>query len=340
MYEIIKDLNETTKLAIQGERIYTLKKMYPQDIQLYKEIKSLSNAHLAKIVDFASIGNDLYAVSLYIQGDTLKSYVARNGGLSDDEVIDIASQLCDGLRALHERGIIHRDINPNNIIMTDSKTAVIIDYGISRFQKAFQSRDTQILGTQGYAAPEQFGFEQTSDKSDIYSLGVVINYMKTGFLPNEKMCDGYFAPIVKQCTAIDAVNRYADIDELYNVINKIKSNKFKSFLKKLPGFKSGKWYFQLPAGIYYTTIIAMIFGNISNCIEKQKSVLYTLLDTLAMFAVFLAPVLIAFNANNWLDKIQYTKNATKSKRAKVSILFATAAFLIGALLINTENIIQ
>ena len=340
MYEIIKDLNETTKLAIQGERIYTLKKMYPQDIQLYKEIKSLSNAHLAKIVDFASIGNDLYAVSLYIQGDTLKSYVARNGGLSDDEVIDIASQLCDGLRALHERGIIHRDINPNNIIMTDSKTAVIIDYGISRFQKAFQSRDTQILGTQGYAAPEQFGFEQTSDKSDIYSLGVVINYMKTGFLPNEKMCGGYFAPIVKQCTAIDAVNRYADIDELYNVINKIKSNKFKSFLKKLPGFKSGKWYFQLPAGIYYTTIIAMIFGNISNCIEKQKSVLYTLLDTLAMFAVFLAPVLIAFNANNWLDKIQYTKNATKSKRAKVSILFATAAFLIGALLINTENIIQ
>lgn len=58
MYEIIKDLNETTKLAIQGERIYTLKKMYPQEIQLYKEIKSISNAHLAKIVDFASIEND------------------------------------------------------------------------------------------------------------------------------------------------------------------------------------------------------------------------------------------------------------------------------------------
>ena len=139
MYEIIKDLNETTKLAIQGERIYTLKKMYPQDFQLYKEIKSISNAHLAKIVDFASIENDLYAVSLYIQGETLKSYVTRNGGMNDNEVIDIASQLCDGLRALHERGIIHRDINPNNIIITDSKTAVIIDYGISRFKKILQN---------------------------------------------------------------------------------------------------------------------------------------------------------------------------------------------------------
>lgn len=339
MYEIIKDLNETTKLAIQGERIYTLKRMYPQDIQLYKEIKSISNAHLAKIVDFASIGNDLYAVSLYIQGDTLKSYVARNGGLSDNEVIDIASQLCDGLRALHDKGIIHRDINPNNIIITDSKTAVIIDYGISRFQKAFQSRDTQILGTQGYAAPEQFGFEQTSDKSDIYSLGVVINYMKTGFLPIEKMCGGYFEPIVKRCTEIDAVNRYADIEELYNTINKIKSNKFKAFLRKLPGFKSGKWYFELIAGFYYISMIAMIILNISNCIENQKSVLYIGLDTSAMITMLIAPILIAFNANNWLDKIPFTKNATKSKRITVSVLLAIAAFFVGALLINTENII-
>ena len=288
MYEIIKDLNETTKLAIQGERIYTLKKMYPQEIQLYKEIKSISNAHLAKIVDFASIENDLYAVSLYIQGETLKSYVTRNGGMSDNEVIDIASQLCDGLRALHERGIIHRDINPNNIIITDSKTAVIIDYGISRFKK--------IL------------------------LGVVINYMKTGFLPNEKMCGGYFEPIVKRCTEIDAINRYPDIEELYNAINKIKSNKFKAFLRKMPGFKSGKWYFQLPAAIYYTTLFALIISNISQCIEEQKSVLYTIVDSLIMPLTLLAPILIAFNANNWIDKMPFTKNATKSKRITVFCL--------------------
>lgn len=339
MYEIIKDLNETTKLAIQGERIYTLKKMYPQEIQLYKEIKSISNAHLAKIVDFASIENDLYAVSLYIQGETLKSYVTRNGGMSDNEVIDIASQLCDGLRALHERGIIHRDINPNNIIITDSKTAVIIDYGISRFKKILQNRDTQILGTQGYAAPEQFGFEQTSGRSDIYSLGVVINYMKTGFLPNEKMCGGYFEPIVKRCTEIDAINRYPDIEELYNAINKIKSNKFKAFLRKMPGFKSGKWYFQLPAAIYYTTLLALIISNISQCIEEQKSVLYTIVDSLIMPLTLLAPILIAFNANNWIDKMPFTKNATKSKRITVSVLLAIAAFIAGALLINTENII-
>ncbi len=55
--------------------------------------------------------------------------------------------------------------------------------------------------------------------------------MKTGFLPNEKMCGGYFEPIVKRCTEIDAINRYPDIEELYNAINKIKSNKFKAFLR-------------------------------------------------------------------------------------------------------------
>ena len=173
----------------------------------------------------------------------------------------------------------------------------------------------------------------------IYSLGVVINYMKTGFLPNEKMCGGYFEPIVKRCTEIDAINRYPDIEELYNAINKIKSNKFKAFLRKMPGFKSGKWYFQLPAAIYYTTLFALIISNISQCIEEQKSVLYTIVDSLIMPLTLLAPILIAFNANNWIDKMPFTKNATKSKRITVSVLLAIAAFIAGALLINTENII-
>ena len=83
----------------------------------------------------------------------------------------------------------------------------------------------------------------------------------------------------------------------------------------------------------------MIISNISQCIEEQKSVLYTIVDSLIMPLTLLAPILIAFNANNWIDKMPFTKNATKSKRITVSVLLAIAAFIAGALLINTENII-
>ena len=107
----------------------------------------------------------------------------------------------------------------------------------------------------------------------------------------------------------------------------------------MPGFKSGKWYFQLPAGIYYITLITLVIGSISQCIEEQKTVLYTIVDSLIMPLTLLAPILIAFNANDWIDKMPFTKNATKSKRITVSVLLAIAAFFVGALLINTENII-
>lgn len=340
MYEIIKEINETTKIAVCGERIYMLKKIYPQDMQLYKYIKSISNRHIAKIVDFASVGNDLYAVSLYVQGDTLKTFVEKNHGLSDRDTADIASQLCNGLKELHERGIIHRDINPNNIIIQDDMTAVIIDFGISRFQKMYQSRDTQILGTQGYAAPEQFGFNQTSDKSDIYSLGVVINYMKTGQLPSEKMCGGFFEPIVNKCIEIDENNRYADVEELYNTINNIKTKKLKNFIREIPGFKEGKWYFQLSAGFYYFIIAIGLYMNTADCIAEQKPFLYILLDDAAIITMLLAPILIIFNANHWLDKFKYTKNASKAKRVAVIITFTVIIFLVGGILADIENIIH
>ena len=98
----------------------------------------------------------------------------------------ILCQVCDGLTALHSRGIVHRDIKPENIMLLSDGTVKIIDYSISRLMKPDQRKDTTTFGTAGYAPPEQFGFAQTSGTADIYSCGVLLNYMLTGRLLNKE----------------------------------------------------------------------------------------------------------------------------------------------------------
>lgn len=99
---------------------------------------------------------------------------------------------------MHKYSITHRDITPSNIIIGFDGVVKIIDFGISRLHKENAKHDTQVLGTEGYAAPEQFGFKQSDCKTDIYALGVLLNYMLTGHIPSEVMYrDGDVADIIK-----------------------------------------------------------------------------------------------------------------------------------------------
>ena len=114
---------------------------------------------------------------------------------------------------------MHRDLKPSNVLLNENMEVKIIDFGISRTVKRNQSCDTEILGTQGFTAPEQFGFHQTGPKADIYSMGVLINVMATGCLPGVQLVNGWLSEIVLKCTQIDETNRYKNIDDLLEIIN-------------------------------------------------------------------------------------------------------------------------
>jgi eukaryotic-like serine/threonine-protein kinase len=121
----------------------------------------------------------------YVPGETLEDRVACMGRLDAEEAARLAGQICEAVQTLHEHGIFHRDLSPTNIVVA-ADGAHLIDLGIARMHRENTSRDTTPLGTYGFAAPEQYGFAQSDERTDVYSIGRLLGYMLTGAKPNEE----------------------------------------------------------------------------------------------------------------------------------------------------------
>ena len=118
---------------------------------------------------------------------------------------------------LHSMGVVHRDVKPENIIIR-GKEAVLIDFDASRIYKNNNREDTQILGTTGYAAPEQYGLSQSDGRADIYALGILLNIMLTGEHPSRKLAGGRMGRIVQKCTMVSPEKRYKNILHLMEIL--------------------------------------------------------------------------------------------------------------------------
>lgn len=143
----------------------------------------LRHANLPRVTDTFAIGNRHYLVMDFIEGETLEQKLNRGDApFPEAQVLAWASQLCDVLGYLHnqEPPVIFRDLKPGNIIIDPAGQVKLIDFGIARFFKHGKSQDTMIMGTPGYASPEQYGTQQTDARSDIYSLGATLFHLSTG----------------------------------------------------------------------------------------------------------------------------------------------------------------
>src|SRR5918995_659173 len=122
----------------------------------------------------------------YLSGGTFKDHILQRGTLPPRTVVEVALQIAKALRAAHERGVIHRDIKPRNILITDSGHVKVADFGIARAAEATTISDLgDILGSVKYMSPEQAMGERVGAASDLYSLGVVLYEMLTGGVPFE-----------------------------------------------------------------------------------------------------------------------------------------------------------
>ena len=164
-----------------------------------------------------------YLVMDFIEGITLETHLEKMPGnrLPVEETLDIALLLCDVLEYLHERQppVIFRDIKPANVMLTSEGHLALIDFGIARRFKPGQQKDTMVFGSPGYAAPEQYGKAQTTPRSDIYSLGVLLHQLLTGddpslhpfkFAPIEAKSDTTLLrlnALITRMVALDAQNR-------------------------------------------------------------------------------------------------------------------------------------
>ena len=150
-------------------------------------LASLNHANLARVTDQFQEDERHYMVMEFIEGQTLECMLAQQpGGFPEEQVLLWAEQLCDVLSYLHSQSppIIYRDIKPANImIVTGTDNVKLIDFGIARFFKPGQSKDTIQFGTEGYAPPEQYGKMQTDARADVYALGVMLHELLTLYDP-------------------------------------------------------------------------------------------------------------------------------------------------------------
>lgn len=185
---------------------------------------------LPRIESLYPTPDELVVVYDYVPGTTLKAEVAEHGPMDAARAVSVLSDVCRALSALHERGVVHRDITPGNIILADDG-AHLIDLGIARVRKEDGRHDTTALGTWGYAAPEQFGFAQTDARSDVYALGRLLGYLLTGEEPggdefdralnDPDRVDVRLSSVIARATAFEPSARYQSAAELAEALRDI-----------------------------------------------------------------------------------------------------------------------
>ena len=177
--------------------------------EVYRKLLDCSCPCLPLIYEAAERDGENIVIEEYIQGDTL-DFLLQGALCSPAETRQIVRQLCQALWVLHSMAAVHRDIKPENVILR-GEDAVLIDFDAARLHKEGNTTDTQVLGTTGFAAPEQYGLSQSDLRTDIYSLGILINVMLTGEHPSRKQAEGKLGRVVERCTHVNPEKRYKNV---------------------------------------------------------------------------------------------------------------------------------
>lgn len=189
-------------------------------------VKRLDHPALPRIVDIIDKSDTIYIVMDFIEGESLDKVLREYGAQPEEKVIEWAMQICDVFSYLHSQKppIIYRDMKPANLMLKPNGNISIIDFGIAREYKEQNLADTTVLGTKGYAPPEQYS-GQTDPRSDIFALGMTMHHLLTGIDPrggepyapvrqwNPALSEGIEA-IINKCVEPAAENRYQSAAEL------------------------------------------------------------------------------------------------------------------------------
>ncbi len=227
-YKKIADLNKDHGLAIvqhiETGKIYIKKVMSVYNLSVYERLYFHPVRNIPRIYAMYEENNVLTVIEEYISGDTLEEIINIYGPLDAAEVRSYASALCDILIALHsgDHPIIHRDIKTSNVMVTEDDRLYLIDLNAARIMTNEKSRDTKLLGTEGYAAPEQFGFGESTTASDIFAVGNLMTALLTGDPQSSELPPNKLKPVILKCLELNPKDRYSSAEQLKAALNKAK----------------------------------------------------------------------------------------------------------------------
>lgn len=227
---------------IKTHKIYIKKTMSVYNKEIYNYLKNHHIPHTPRIYEIYEEEGTLTIIEEYISGDTIEQLLDSGISFDEGQIRKMLIQLCIIVSKFHNcsPSIIHRDIKPSNIIISPSGDLYLLDFNAAKFQNDENREDTVLLGTKGYAAPEQYGFGSSTIQTDIYSIGMLLNTIVNGSFSMNVHTNSIYSQVIQTCTQLNPSERYPNIDALLhtlevNTVSKVEAKKWQRFLP--PGFR-------------------------------------------------------------------------------------------------------
>lgn len=214
LVSVLSDKNgcRVLKLKNKTNAKNVILRSFSQRVPAYEQLYAVCCQNLPLIYDVIDLDDGQIVLEEFIDGVTI-SDVMVSGRYSYLGIRKVLRSVCSALSVLHQMGFVHRDVKPENVMIDKSGRVVLIDFNASR-KISTASKDTVVMGTVGYASPEQLGVTQSDARTDIYAVGVLLNVMTTGKHPSEKLAKGKVGRIVRKCTNVNPDERYQTAEKL------------------------------------------------------------------------------------------------------------------------------
>lgn len=302
--------------------------------------KNNKSCFFPEIYEVIEEGDTCIIVEEYINGVTLEEYMMGNP-LPEEEAIAFGSQICKALTQLHKATpmIVYRDLKPENIVITKEKNVKLVDFNISRSFQDGKKRDTILLGTAEYAAPEQFGYFQTDNRTDIYAFGVLFNYMLTAKFPVEYISEGKYKTLILKCIELEPSSRYQSIEEVKKQLvqeeDEQKVEEKQTYSWAIPGFRNKTLWKKAFAIMGYIFICYMCLDmDFQQSNGEPYEGLGLWLNRILMLSSFLGTIFFCGNYRGISSEISFYQDKRKIVRWIAYVVTWFILFLFVIMLFN------
>ena len=316
------------------KKIYVKKILPVYSLEIYQYLAQHPMEHTPRIRELAEDGNLLILIEEYIPGNTLQELLEQKGPLEEAAVLDICVQLCRILEAFHRCSppIVNRDIKPSNILLTGDGTVKLLDLNAAKRCREGSRKDTVLIGTEGYAAPEQYGFGPSSVLTDVYSVGVLMNVLLTGTITGGQIRDPRLRRIISKCTELSPKGRYQSMTALRLALEALRGREprreesgWKRFLP--PGFRTADPLFRF----YSLGGYAFLLYLCCTLQVEDAGPAELLFNRITITAVSLAIVLFSGNYLNVHSRLPLTRGRNLFLRL-LGIALVDAAILLSGII--------
>lgn len=330
-------------------KVYVKKTLDHYDKEVFEAIRDSHFQGIPVIKELIEADDTLIVIEDYISGHSLDELIETKC-FSEEETIKVITTLCDILEPIHSHipPMIHRDIKGTNVILSNDGKIYLIDFDASKKVMEGRTRDTDLLGTEEYAAPEQYGFRQSDQRTDIYALGILMNKLLTGIFPSEEKYQGVLAPIITKATSLDPLNRYQNVQSLKAALNNSEEETINTAdndytvyyqtkpasglketllrltypIRELPGFRSGKPLIILLALIWYAFLLSFGFLGVSK--NPDYTPIQNKFYDIATFFLLFLPTLYLGNYLGVRNKIPWPETSNR----KIEIIRILVGLLV------------